>query len=284
MAVERHTDPAAFYRQAAPFLLAREADHNLMLGLCAELQQDLQRYGPIPPYFATVTDQGTLVAAALMTPPHRLILSHILAPAAIEWLADDLIATFGRLPGVLGPQPYTLAFAQHWQRRTGQTPRLEMAERIYQLRQVQPVGPVPGQLRAASTADRALLSAWFGDFHREAMRQSEIDEAGVSAQIGRWIAAPDHGLYVWEHDGPAAMTGVTGPTPHGIRISAVYTPPERRKRGYASALVAAVSQRQLDSGRQFCFLFTDLGNPTSNRIYQAIGYQPVCDVDAYNFE
>jgi predicted GNAT family acetyltransferase len=80
------------------------------------------------------------------------------------------------------------------------------------------------------------------------------------------------------------MAGSTGPTPHGIRIGAVYTPPEYRQRGYASACVAYLSQMMLDSGRKFCFLFTDLSNPTSNHIYQQIGYEPVCDVDNYVFE
>lgn len=64
----------------------------------------------------------------------------------------------------------------------------------------------------------------------------------------------------------------------------MYTPPERRGRGYASNNVAAASQAQLDSGLRFLFLYTDLSNPTSNRIYRDIGYQPVCDVDEYRFE
>ena len=75
--------------------------------------------------------------------------------------------------------------------------------------------------------------------------------------------------------GPKSVTGVGGETPSGIRIGPVYTPPPDRGQGYASALVAAVSQAQLDAGRRFCFLYTDLANPTSNRIYQAIGYRPV---------
>ena len=80
------------------------------------------------------------------------------------------------------------------------------------------------------------------------------------------------------------MCGVGGPTPNGIRIGPVYTPPEFRGRGYASACVAAASQLQLDAGRRFCFLFADLSNPTSNHIYQEIGYEPVGDVDRYVFE
>ncbi len=75
----------------------------------------------------------------------------------------------------------------------------------------------------------------------------------------------------------------TGRTPHGIRISGVYTPPEWRGHGYASACVAHLSQRMLDDGRSFCFLFADLDNPTSNDIYQQIGYRPVCDMPLYQF-
>ena len=69
----------------------------------------------------------------------------------------------------------------------------------------------------------------------------------------------------------------------GIRIGPVYTPPALRGRGYASACVARLSQDKLDEGRTFCFLYTDLSNPTSNHIYQEIGYEPVCDVADYRF-
>jgi predicted GNAT family acetyltransferase len=79
------------------------------------------------------------------------------------------------------------------------------------------------------------------------------------------------------------MAGYAGPTPHGIRIGPVYTPPGQRGRGYASACVARLSQDMLDAGRTYCFLYTDLTNPTSNHIYQQIGYEPVCDVAEYRF-
>lgn len=93
------------------------------------------------------------------------------------------------------------------------------------------------------------------------------------------------GMYVWDVAGMVvAMAGHSGPTPHGMRVGPVYTPQDLRGRGYASALVAALSQMLLDGGRQFCFLFTDLANPTSNHIYQTIGYEPVTDVDNYRFE
>ena len=79
------------------------------------------------------------------------------------------------------------------------------------------------------------------------------------------------------------MAGAGGQTPRGIRIGPVYTPPALRRRGYASNLVAAVTQHQFDEGRTFCFLFTDRANPTSNKIYQSLGYQSVIDVDQWHF-
>jgi predicted GNAT family acetyltransferase len=92
--------------------------------------------------------------------------------------------------------------------------------------------------------------------------------------------ARERRLFVWCDPAPGRIVSMaiwTGLTPHGVRIGMVYTPPEFRGRGYASNCVAALTQRLLDSGRTFCFLFTDLANPTSNKIYRAIGYRHVCD-------
>src|SRR5438093_1092376 len=109
-----------------------------------------------------------------------------------------------------------------------------------------------------------------------------IVAAEARANAERWIAGGR--LRLWEDGVVVSMAGASGPTPNGIRVGAVYTPPDKRRRGYASALVAALSQEQLDTGKKFCFLYTDLANPTSNKIYQDVGYEPVCDIDEYIFE
>jgi len=107
------------------------------------------------------------------------------------------------------------------------------------------------------------------------------DPAADARALGMLGDQTDRALFLW-HDGqPVSMAGYNGPTPNGMRISYVYTPSELRGRGYASAATAAVSQTLLDAGRRFCFLYTDRRNPTSNRIYQRIGYQPVLDGDEY---
>jgi predicted GNAT family acetyltransferase len=116
----------------------------------------------------------------------------------------------------------------------------------------------------------------------EAFGEVDLDE--VAATTDRWLAGRGRTLHLWEDGEVVSLVGAGGRTPNGIRIGPVYTPPAARRRGYASALFAAVSQAELDAGRRFCFLFTDLANPTSNHIYQAIGYEAVRDVDAYGFD
>ena len=118
----------------------------------------------------------------------------------------------------------------------------------------------------------------------------EADPTEVSDLTDRWLGRRGRTLYLWEdgEDGEGgqvvSLAGAGSQTPTGVRIGPVYTPPEARNRGYASALVAAVSQTQLDAGRAFCFLFTNLANPTANHIYQTIGYEPIRDVDAWRFD
>jgi predicted GNAT family acetyltransferase len=120
-------------------------------------------------------------------------------------------------------------------------------------------------------------------FHRESL-PDEPPPADLAARVGWWIQGVGRTMYLWDvGDRVTSMVGVGSRTPHGARVGPVYTPPQERGRGYASALTAATSQAELDAGSQFCFLFTDLANPTSNHIYQVIGYQPVSDFDMYRF-
>jgi predicted GNAT family acetyltransferase len=101
--------------------------------------------------------------------------------------------------------------------------------------------------------------------------------------IDHRLASNVSGIMLWEDEGePVSFAGWGGRTPNGIRVGPVYTPPELRGRGYATALTAELSQRLLDGrlfdgGRQFCFLYTDLANPTSNAIYERIGYRRVAE-------
>jgi predicted GNAT family acetyltransferase len=270
----------AFMAVAGEFLEAREAEHNLIFGISWYVRDQRNAFGDRPPYFAAVVSPGGVVAAAMRTPPHNLVLSEIDDPAAIDLLVADRLDD--DLPGVLGPVEHARSFAERWAAAGGRRSRLHLSERIFRVRTVIPAPTVPGQLRIATPGDRDLVATWIHDFMEEAL--GEADPAEVETVTDRWYRGRGRTLYLWEDGDTVSLCGVGGETPHGIRIGPVYTPPAARRRGYASALVAEASQLQLDAGRRFCFLFTDLANPTSNHVYQTIGYEPVRDVDEYRFQ
>ena len=278
MDLRRYGRADDFVAAAGTFLAAREAEHNLILGLSSNLVEAREDF-PTAPYLAIVADRDRVVAAALRTPPYNLILSEVDDPAAVPILVEDLLKD--DLPGVVGPVDPARAFAEGYVAGARATQRLQASERIFRLTTVRPPSPVSGRMRAATLDDRALVAAWTEGFMQDAF--GEVDTAEVATLTDRWLAGVGRTLYLWEDGETVSMCGAGGRTPNGIRISLVYTPPEARRRGYASALVAAVSHAQLDAGRRFCFLFTDLANATSNHIYAAIGYEPVRDVDQYRF-
>ncbi len=158
-----------------------------------------------------------------------------------------------------------------------------MRQGIYALEHVEPPSGVPGTLRVATTADRELALGWLLAFAAEAIHEGAPGADRAEAMLDFRLSSPTAGVALWEDGGePVSLAGWGGPTPNGIRVGPVYTPPERRGRGYATALTAELSQRLLDGrlfedGRRACFLYTDLANPTSNAIYERIGYRRVCE-------
>jgi uncharacterized protein len=201
-------------------------------------------------------------------------------PGAAHRLVDDLMDEV--LPGAVGPSMAAEHFAEGWTRTTGTPARLVRHERAFRLREVISPRAAPGRMIRADRAHHDLLAAWARAFHEEAQLGGPRQDWDATAE--RWIKGIGRTAYLWIDDERAvSLTGVGGLTPHGIRVGPVYTPPADRGRGYASNLVAEASQLQLDSGREFVFLFTDLANPTANKIYQDIGYEPVIDIDEYDF-
>jgi uncharacterized protein len=277
MELTRHADAGDFLAQAGEFLGAREAEHNLILGLTSRLLVEPLLYGE-PAYFAVVEEGGRVVGATMRTPPHNLILSEVDDLGAIGPLLEDARAVFGALPGVVGPKEAVAKFAAAWPAKA----RLEIAQRAFRADYVDAPTGVPGRMRDYERRDRELAAQWMDAFAEEALPEAP---PGTSEEfVDRREEDPDGGIVLWEDDGAVvSMAGFGGRTPNGIRIGPVYTPPELRGRGYASALTAAVTQRLLDGGLRFCFLFTDLANPTSNSIYQRIGYEPVSDFDFWSF-
>ena len=254
-------------------LLVHEAENALMLGIARRLCGGYA-YGPEPAFLSCVEEDGAVVAVATRTPPHNLLVREERgSEGAFELVADHLKAMASPLPGVHGMRASAERFAKIWSDLAGIDAAISMKQRLYRLTEVTPPIAPQGSLRPAIREERKQLTAWVAAFVNEAV--GGAPHPNPDEVVDRLTSTGD--LVVWDDEGPRSMAGVGRPTETGISINLVYTPPEHRGKGYASACVAALSQRQLDRGRRFCTLFTDLANPTSNALYQRIGYRPIAD-------
>lgn len=280
--LDRVSEVDAFLAAAGAFLEAREAEHNLLFGICAHLRRDPTAYGS-PPYLAVVSDGGHVVGAAIRTPPYDLVLSEMSTADPVEAVAIDAAVAFPDLGGVMGPPDVSRAFADIWERERHRAARVAMQQRIYRASSARVPAAVPGRMRPFGHTDRQLVVRWLGAFADEALSERDVHE-DPSRLLDRRLDDPEGGILVWEDDDRiVSLAGFGTPTPNGVRVGPVYTPPELRRRGYASGLVGTMTARLLERHR-LCFLFTDRANPTSNAIYQRVGYEPVGDVDQYRFE
>ena len=265
MKICRFPDARSFLDRAEAWLLRAEVENGLILGT-ARLLLGEHPYGD-PKFLSTIESDGAIVGCAFRTPPYPFVLTRM-PVEAIAPLLSDLHEVYVDLPGVHGPELEASNFARDWVALYGGTWSIKYRMRLHELREVRsPENPPAGRLRKATLEESDLANEWAECF----VRDTGIEPG--HAEFGRRLVR-EGALYFWGDDGPRSMVGVGRSTPHGAGISAVYTPPERRGRGYASAAVAAVSEELLRSGWEFCFLYTDLANPTANTIYARTGYEP----------
>jgi uncharacterized protein len=275
MEVARLDDATAFLAEAEPLLLADEARHNLILGIAGTIRDTPDLYSLRSLWL--VRDAGLVVAAALRTPPYNLILAKPRSTPGLAALAEA-VADAEEIPGVVGTEPEIHEFAELWSQHSGVPGRVNMRQGVYALDQVELVPSVSGSARVATQHDRELALRWWIAFGEEVLHEGGPGRERAEASLDHKLSDPASGILLWEDGGePVSLAGWGGPTPNGIRVGPVYTPPELRGRGYATAVTAELSQRQLDGGRSFCFLYTDLANPTSNAIYERIGYRRVAE-------
>lgn len=292
MEVHQTQSVEVFARRSLLFLQQREAEHNLLLALLSQLQHHPLRR---PPCFLTVEHEGAAAAVAIQTAHAPLLLSCMTHPHCGDALVHHIVSCWPsperRLRELLshfaGPKWEAAMFAQSLRRRTRLTYRRGLEMRIHQLRAVNAIAPVPGRFRSANEGDRPLLASWYRTFEAETQVHARED---ADLWVERRLAQAD--LFVWEVEpsepasgpalGPVCMAGGSAFSSEAGRLGPVYTPPEHRRQGYGTAMVAALSQQLLDQGCRICYLFTDVKNPTSNHIYRLVGYERVCDWDEYH--
>jgi GNAT superfamily N-acetyltransferase len=266
-------DPEFVLRSAEEFLSSEPVLHNMILSI---LHARLASGDPGRYWIAFHGEKA--VGVVLQSPldfPATLTPMESRAVLAIV----DAIAEVGvTLPGVNGDAATAASFAGQWGERSksGATPFLGM--RLYELLELGEVPRTEGQLRQAGPSDRSLMVQWTRAF------QNEIGESAndTEVRVDRGLAAGQ--LWVWDHSGETTSMAVNREPVEGVvRLSGVYTPPEKRKHGYAAACVHALS-KHLRAGGYRCILYTDLGNPTSNSIYRRIGYKAVAEALRYRFD
>ncbi|GAA2149725.1 GNAT family N-acetyltransferase [Kitasatospora kazusensis] len=266
-----------FHREAGSFLAAHPAENTVLLTVLDRLgKAGPHVYGPGTPRFGWWRSGpgGPVSGVFLQTPPAGPLLGRMSKVAAAH-LADVLRGAGEPVPTVTGEKGQAEAFGWVWGNASGVKSAVQATERMYRLGELAVPDPLPsGRDRIAVGADRELLVSWHDAFKAE-LRVS------VPADLGRLV---DHrtaeGSLLVREDGagrPVAFAGASPVVAGMSRIGPVYTPPELRGRGYASAVVAAASAHALAQGAREVLLFTDLANPTSNSIYQKIGYRPLQD-------
>jgi RimJ/RimL family protein N-acetyltransferase len=251
------------------------AEGELSFGILRRLVSEPDAYGGEVTILLGMRS-GSPAALVTMTGPYPALIVGFTDVDEVGFrdLVGAMLEMGRRPPGVHGARRWSEPFADAWRDIAGAEPDVYRDMHAFELRTVRPPRLPPGRFRAAASADAAVLERWFVAFGADIRDVITAEEA--ARRVALLVAGGD--LVVWELDGePVSMAAVSRRTPWSSSIGFVYTPPELRGRGFASAVTAALSQRELDAGQRWCSLFTDQANATSNHIYADIGYEPKSD-------
>lgn len=278
---QRYENAKDFARVATPFLDNNEDKFSLFLGVLQGIKEGKYEN----PYMATVEEDGELLALFQMTPPHPLNIIFVRKDRieeCIELSVNELIQQSISINSIISVKEWAYAFAQKWQEQTGQSFSILMDQGLYRLDQIEEGLEIsPGTWRYATNEDALLIEKWYSLFEDDT-RLPKTAPVEIKNRVKAMLDANE--VFLWENQGQiVSMMKKARPTANGVTVSLVFTPKEERKKGYARTMVAAGSEELLKEF-QFCVLYTDMLNPTSNKIYQEIGYQKLIDSVHLGFE
>lgn len=278
MDVRPFEDAALFAREAAAYLGADPFSSSVIAVQVDGVLGGIRNRGPQDRYWTVVEADQTL-GIAMHTPPYNLFLARMPAAAAVA-LARSLAETSRGLAGVNGELDTVAAFADKWTELTGKRSSTAVSMRMYRLGELTLPGGVSGRPRPATQGDVELVAAWLEAFRDEAQPHAPMsDWRGVAEQR---IRAGQFELWEDEQQ-PVSVAGFSNAVAGVSRVGPVYTPPAQRRRGYGVAVTAQATTAALSAGAKHVVLYTDLSNPTSNAIYQTIGYRADHDAEERTF-
>ncbi|QPI66950.1 GNAT family N-acetyltransferase [Exiguobacterium sp. PBE] len=266
-------DPNHFSDRVMTALLDEEAKNSLMIGVLNNVKQGI--YETFHQF--TVEEDGELLAILQVTPPHPLhyiVVKKERLDLLPSFIIPHLLKEEVPFSEVVSERQQAERFATAWQEITSGTSEMFMSQGLYRLDSVEDIDMATGRMREATVADQAQLEAWYSAFEAESgLRSSPPEKVTKAVQT---MLEREEAVF-WEVDGQVVSCAKHArPTENGITVSFVYTSPSARGKGYARSLVADLS-RQLLETKSFCVLYTDLTNPTSNKIYREVGYQQIMD-------
>ncbi len=289
MYCKRYVDIEEFYTICYNFLEEHEAENNLIFGILETLRTNIYAYDSTQaPELVAIFDNKDIVLVSIRTPPYNQIISYTKKKDSIPVLVEFLAETGAEIPGVLGFKDGALLFATLWAEKHRKNKILNMNERMYKLEKVNPQTIGKNIFEVAIEENLDLLIHYAQNFAQEVFAntsqdQIEKNQVHLAKGMEKWIT--EKIIYVLKvHNHIVSIAKASRDTPNGRSITLVYTPPKYRRKGYATELVAKLCQSIFDEGKKYCFLFTDLTNPTSNKIYMNVGFKPIMDVDEYRFE
>lgn len=263
-------DVDLFKKEVIPYLEKDEIINGLVLGLILALKDEK------PKLMATVQRAGNIILVLFQTSPKQIILSKadLLSNEEINQLSKLIDSKIIDIPGFVGEKNLTVKLANEIVKLRGFKSEVFMNQRIYRLDQLLKKAEINDGLVKLETKDHLLVREWVYQFSiniGDKLTKEEADKKALDLiEKGR--------LYAWEVDGEiVSMANGTRPTKSNINLNFVYTPPSERKKGYASSCVSALTELFLQQGFRTTSLYTDLDNPTSNKIYLEIGYKPIID-------
>jgi GNAT superfamily N-acetyltransferase len=279
--VDSHRSPSELLlREGIDWLTHDQARNNLPVGLLYRALGDAAFRDEL--YLVICRRNNQIVAMGWRSNFPKFGLAATADLSAVAAMTSRVRDDMPDLPCVLGSKALVARFVQAWRRPGDREPERGMPQLVYGLDRVKPHCPVPGALRPAKESDVRLLADWFLRFAEDAHVVETSTEMDVAERVRARVIAD--GYFLWEDGEPSCMVGAGGPPNQVARVGPVYTPPGKRRRGYAGAATAAASQIMLDRGHPICCLYTDASNPTSNHIYQEIGYELVDEVEEYWFQ
>jgi predicted GNAT family acetyltransferase len=264
-------DPAQYADRAWDLLAATPAEQTVSLTIIESALRGF-RWSDDPMLFGWY-DDGAVRGAVSWTPPYELLLAEV-PDDTVDALVAGLRERGAAPGGVNGTEPVVDRFVSAWAPARSS---VKFRMRLYRLGTLAPPA-VPGAGRPAHMSELDLGARWLSAFQVDA----SVHETDTEPMARDRIA--EGRLWLWEHDGQVvSLAASTVPAAGVSRIAPVYTPPEHRRRGYGAAVTAACSADALARGADHIVLFTDLANPTSNSIYQRIGYRPIGDYRVVTF-